>query len=1002
MAHLCGGNHAHPDCAALESPAPARGEPPRSWRAHDPFRYPLDGTWRFRFSDSPLDAPGDAADPDLDDSDWDEIEVPGHWVLDPAGRYNRPSYTNIVYPIPLDPPHVPDANPTGDHRVRFEVPAAWAGVDRVLLRFDGVESYAVVHVNGRPAGTVTGSRLPLELDVTPLLRPGPNLLHVRVFQWSAQTYVEDQDQWWLPGLFRSVSLVGRPRAGLEDVWLRADFEPATGRGALDPEIVAVPDAYPVRLIVDELGIDVTWASAAEVGPLDVGAVTPWSADRPRLYDATVENRAEGVRLRVGFRRSEIRGRSWLINGRRLRLRGVNRHEFDPVRGRCFDEDAARAGLILMKRHHINALRTSHYPPHPRLLDLCDELGFWVVDECDLETHGFELHGWRGNPSDDPVWRANLLDRMARLVERDKNHASVIGWSLGNESGTGANLAAMAAFVHRRDPGRPVHYEGDHEGAYTDVVSRMYEPLLGMADLAAGVGPAGTGRPGQAARLTDRPAILCEYAHAMGNGPGGLADYEEAFETLPGWHGGFVWEWRDHGLATRTADGVPFHGYGGDFGEVLHDDSFVMDGLVTADGRPSPALAEVAAVFAPVVFAPAAGRIGVQNRYHCRDTGHLIFRWVVETGGESVTGGVLPNPGVPADASGELAWPAVPLDPAADTWLTVTAELAGDEPWAPAGHVVGRGRLRLDAAPPVPVPAPTAAPAVTDAAIAVGCVRLHPRTGALLAWGGVPVADAGVTLWRAPTENDSLATFGSYELADVAETRGRGVPGPPSAERWRRAGLDRLVTRTIGVRVDGDVVEVVQRLLPAQGAAGAEVTYRWHAVAGDAVCRISVAPVGVRVDTTWPRIGYHLLLPDGYADAEWFGLGPGEAYPDSLAAARVGRFAAPIDELTFPYAVPQETGHRPGLRDLRLSGPGLPTLTVVALGSALPGFTVARHDAHEWTAARHQHELPRSRGVHLTLDAAQHGLGSRSCGPDVLPAYQLWPRAAEIVVLLRGG
>ena len=998
MARLCGGRHPHADCAGLESPAPARGEPPRSWRTDEPLRHPLDGFWRFRFSPSPS-AAADAADPDLDDSGWDELAVPGHWVLDPAGRYNGPIYTNIAYPIPLDPPHVPDANPTGDYRRQFVVPERWGPVDRVLLRFDGVESYAVAHVNGAPAGVVTGSRLPLELDVTALVRPGPNLLHVRVFQWSAQTYVEDQDQWWLPGLFRSVSLVGRPADALDDVWLRADYEPATGRGLLDPEVVAGPDAYPVRLVVEELGIDVVWDSPAAVRPVDVGPVTPWSADRPRLYDALVENAAEGVRLRVGFRRTEIRGRAWLVNGRRLRLRGVNRHEFDPVRGRCFDEDAARAGLQLMKRHHVNAIRTSHYPPHPRLLDLCDELGFWVVDECDLETHGFELHGWRGNPSDDPAWRDNLLDRMARLVERDKNHPSVIAWSLGNESGTGANLAAMAAYAHRRDPGRPLHYEGDHEGAYTDVVSRMYEPLLGMADLAAGVGSALTGRPAQAARLSDRPLILCEYAHAMGNGPGGLADYEEAFETLPGWHGGFVWEWRDHGLATVTAEGVPFHGYGGDFGEVLHDGSFVMDGLVTADGTPSPALAELAAVIAPVRFALSAGRLAVQNRHHCLDTGHLTFRWVVEVRGVRVAGGVLPNPGVPADATGELALPGVPPAPEADTWLTVTAELARDEPWAPAGHVGGRGQFRLDAAAPAAVPAPTAAPGVTEEAITVGCVRLHRRTGALLAWGGVEVAEAGVDLWRAPTENDSLATFGSYELADVVETRGLGVPGPSSAERWRRAGLDRLVTRTVGVRVDGDAVEVVQRLLPAQGVAGAEVTYRWHEVAGDAVCRIAVAPIGVRIDTTWPRIGYHLLLPGGYGEAAWFGLGPGEAYADSRAAARVGRFAAPIDDLTFPYAVPQETGHRPGLRELRLTGAGLPALTVSALGPRLPGFTLARHDAHEWTAARHQHELPPSRGVHLYLDAAQHGLGSRSCGPDVAPEHQLWPRAAEIVVRL---
>lgn len=588
-----------------------------------------------------------------------------------------------------------------------------------------------------------------------------------------------------------------------------------------------------------------------------------------------------------------------------------------------------------------------------------------------------------------------------MIERDKNHACVIAWSLGNEAGTGANLAAMAAVAHRRDT-RPVHYEGDHEGAYTDVVSRMYASLLEMADLSSGDGPALTRRPGQAARLVDRPAMLCEYAHAMGNGPGALAEYEEAFETLEGWAGGFVWEWRDHGLLTTTPEGTPYHGYGGDFGEILHDGSFVMDGLVGADGTPSPGLAELAAVFAPIRFTLAPGLIGVQNRFHALGTGDVAFRWGVEVAGRPVAGGAFADPGVAADAAGHLPWPDLPHATEAETWLTVTAEQANDTPWAGAGHVLGRAQLRLDAVAPPLVPAPTAAPQARGDLIAVGGVRLDARTGALVEWCGVGVAEAGVDLWRAPTENDSLATFGSYELADVAATRGLGVPGPASAERWRAAGLDRLVTRTTAVRVGTDAVEVVQRLLPAQGASGAEVTYRWHEADGDAVCRIDVAPIGVRTDTTWPRIGYHLLLPAGYARASWFGLGPGEAYPDSRTAARVGRFEAAIDDLTHPYAVPQETGHRPELRELVVGGDALPSLTVAALGGTLPGFTLGRHGAIELTGARHQHELPASRGVHLWLDAAQHGLGSRSCGPDVLPRYQLWPRAASLVVRLGAG
>ncbi len=988
--------------AALVDTAPAPAEPPRSWRPGDPWRHSLDGTWRFHLSDSPAHAPVGAEQPGYDDSAWDEVRVPSHWVLDPQRRYGNPIYTNIVMPIPFDPPYVPDANPTGDYRLRFDLPPAWAGLPRVLLRFDGVESFAMVTLNGAEVGLLRGSRLPTELDVTAHLEPTGNVLHVRVAQWSAQTWVEDQDQWWLPGIFRDVSLVGRPVGGVDDVWLRASYDHATGHGHLDPEVRAGADAWPVTLRVGELGVDVTWASAADVQGLDVGPVTPWSADVPRRYAASVAGAGETVDLQVGFRTVEIRGRDLLVNGRRLRLRGVNRHEYHPDQGRVFDEAAAREGLLTMKRHNVNAVRTSHYPPHPRLLDLCDEIGLWVIDECDLETHAFELHGWEGNPSDHPAWRDALVDRMLRMVERDKAHPCVVLWSLGNESGTGANLAAMATAARRRDPSRPIHYESDYEGAYTDVVSRMYTPLLGMADLAEGRGRAHTRRPAQARRLTDRPMLLCEYAHAMGNGPGALAEYEEAFSTLPGWHGGFVWEWRDHGLRTTTADGTEFFGYGGDFGEVVHDGSFVMDGLVLSDGTCSPGLAELAATGTPVPVTFEPDAVVVTNLHHARDLGRLAFTWTWAVDGEVRGEGVLDVGALPAGASVRLPWPDLGADArtAADSWLTVTAALAVDEPWARAGHVVTRRQHRLDAAGvPLP-PEPTGAVHVRDDRVSVGPVELDAATGRVLSVGGAAVSASGVELWRAPTENDSLGAFGSYETGDVDETRGHGAPGAPSSQRWRAAGLDRLVPRTTSARLEGDDYVVVQRLLPAQGRHGACVTYRWRVVDGDAVCLVHVAPVAVRTDTTWPRIGYRLALPTGYADAAWYGSGPGEAYPDSAAASLVGSWRAAVDDLAVGYAVPQETGHRPGLRRLTLTGDGVPRLEVTTYGPHRPGFSVLRHDAYELDRAAHPHELPPSRATHLYLDAFQHGLGTRSCGPDVLPEHQLWPREASFGFRLR--
>ncbi|WP_282004962.1 glycoside hydrolase family 2 TIM barrel-domain containing protein [Propioniciclava sinopodophylli] len=867
-------------------------------------------------------------------------------------------------------------------------PGPTGAASRALLRFDGVESIGLVHLNGVRLGAVRGSRLRTEFDVAEALRPGPNVLHVRVHQWSAMTYVEDQDQWWLPGIFRSVSLVGRPRGGIDDFWLDAGFDHTTDRGTLTPEVVAGEDAWPITVRIDELGFEKTLHSPDCPEPLDVGVVTPWDCDTPRLYTATLEAAGETFDVRVGFRTVRVAGRELLVNGRPVRMRGVNRHEFDPDRGRIVPAERARADVCLMKQYGMNTVRTAHYPPHPEFLDLCDELGLFVVLENDIETHGFEMTGWAGNPADDPDWADHFVDRMRPTVERDKNHPSIILWSLGNESGTGANLAAMAVWARRRDPGRPVHYEGDHAGAYTDLTSRMYTPLEGLEDLSAGAGTALTGIPGQARRQDRRPIMLCEFAHAMGNGPGGVAGYERVFEQAPGVIGGLVWEWRDHGLRMTMA-GRPDFGYGGDFGEDFHDGTFVMDGLTDPDGRPSPALAEVAAHFTPIRLEIDAEKIRVRNRRHSADTSDLVFTMVVDGPAGEISRERLDVPTVAAGDETETALPSLTPSPG-ERFVRVVASLTSTTAWAPEGHVVASAQVVLR-------PAPSSKPAVRRSRLdgwRVGPVVLDPATGHPRAWGEVPVAEAGVTLWRAPTSNDGLADFGSYELGDVEATRGLGSPGPSSAARWRAAGWDRMLDRLIGARHHGDHITVRRRLAPAQGTWGVEVAEEWAEVGGRAALGLDIVPFGT-VDATWPRVGWHLLIPAAYSRARLVGTGPGESYADSNSGVWLGTFASAVDDLNFGYIVPQESGHRPGMRWLTISGDGLPTLRVQASGPDHPGFTLSRHDAHELDAAGHRSELPDSRGVHLYLDSAQHGLGSRSCGPDVRPEAQLWPRAVRM-------
>ena len=972
------------------SPGSGRRVWPRARVASDAAEIDLSGTWRFRFSARPDLAPDGAEAVDLDDSGWDEIDVPSHWVLQGRDDWGRPAYTNVNFPFPVEPPHVPDDNPTGDYRVAFYLPEGFG--ERVLLRFDGVESLAIASLNGVRVGVVRGSRLAQELDVTEEARPGRNVLHVRVHQWSAASYVEDQDQWWLPGIFRPVTVLARPAAGIDDVWLRADFDPETGEGTLLPELRAGDAAFPVTVTIDELGLAATFDSPADVAPIPAGPVAPWSADRPRLYQARVANAAETRSLRVGFRRIEIVGHEWRVNGRKLRIRGVNRHEYDPDHGRVFDKESVRAQLHLMKRHNINAVRTSHYPPHPDFFELTDEIGLWVIDECDLETHGFESGGWVDNPTDDPRWREALVDRAIRMFERDKNHPSIVAWSLGNESWTGANAAAMAAWLHRRDPERPVHYEPDFEGRYTDMVSRMYATVEEMEDMSAGTGRNLHGSPGRNAELASRPMILCEYLHAMGNGAGAVVDYEQRFDTLPQWHGGFAWEWRDHGLRTTTPDGVEYFGYGGDFGEQLHDGSFVCDGMVLSDGTPTTMLAEYAAVVTPIKLTVSDGELGVENRRHDGDTADLRVLWRDEVDGHEVASGEVDIRPV---APGELVCVELPPFHAPETgelWRTVEAVTADDGPWAAAGHVVSRVQALLAEAPTPPRrPATGGVPAAADGAYALGPARFDARTGDLVELAGRDVRGPRLELWRAPTENDSLAGFNSYVDVEATASRGVGAPAPSSLEQWRAAGLDRLHRRVLSVTPGEGRLTVLHRYAPAATREAVTVELIWSLDGGSLRLDASAEPTTGWAGT-WPRIGLHFELPAGLTTAAWFGTGPHESYVDSATAASVGRFGSAIADLVVRYAVPQESGHRLELRELELPELGL-TLAADRAGGELPGFTLREHDAHQVTAARHPHELPESRATHLYLDVQQHGLGSRSCGPDVRPEYMLRPRAA---------
>lgn len=974
----------------VEDVSPGHGAlSPRAFAASDAPTLDLKGDWAFRLlPDLGAVTAGFEAE-DYDDGGWDRLAVPSCWQM--AGlpdhpRYGLPAYTNVIFPFPVDPPHVPDENPTGEYRRRFDLPAGWEGAGRIIVRFEGGDSAYALWCNGVPVGNAKGSRLVHEFDLTDAVRPGSNVLAVRVHQWSAGSYLEDQDMWWVSGIFRPVTLLLRPEGGIGDFFVHAGYDYAAGAGTLSVE--TVPGAL---LTVPELGLDGVDAA----GPHRIDGAEPWSAEVPRLYHGTLAAGGESVPLRIGFRTVEIEDAQLLVNGVPVLFRGVNRHEWHPQTGRSLDDGTILQDVLLMKQHNINAVRTSHYLPDPRFLALCDEYGLWVIDECDLETHGFEKVGWHRNPSDDPQWRPAYLDRMQRLVERDKNHPSVIGWSLGNESGKGSNLAAMAAWTKDRDPSRFIHYEGDWDSPYVDVYSRMYADHA-ETELIGQQKEDPTSDPSHDAHRRGLPFMLCEYAHAMGNGPGGLAEYQELFETYPRLAGGFVWEWLDHCVPKRAADGPNagelFYGYGGDFGEPVHDGNFIADGLVFPDRTPSPGLIEFKKVIEPVRISVMERELEISNLYAVRDTSHLRFEWVLEDDGGEVAAGELGVP-VLGPGSGEaLPLPAEALAAApasgVERWLTVRALLAADEAWAAAGHAVAWGQGRLGAAAvqeaggqPAPEPGQAASPEAAASGWRLGEAEFDAR-GQLARLGGTDVVGPRVDLWRATTDNDDLARV-----------------NPPSAA-WRRLGLHRLRHKVLRAHVDGDALTVHSHTMPAGTDLGYEARFSWRWRDGELQLTADLAPLGVW-DCPLPRLGLRMGLPTAFDRLEWFGQGPGEAYSDTHLAQRVGRFSAGIDELQTSYVRPQENGNRRQVRWAQVGRDGGSSLRIT--GPAPFDLTLRPWTTEALDAARHTTDLVRDPQWHwLNLDLAQQGIGTGACGPVELPRYTLEPRPARLELRFRLG
>ena len=992
-------------------PAPdrdtARGEKSNPWVRN------LDGRWQFMLVARPELAPAGFMSPAINDGvsedgvweggEWDEVDVPGLWTMQ---GYDRPIYTNVQMPFRGVPPEVPHDNPTGLYRSTFTVPRAWAK-RRVVLHIGAADSVLHVWVNGRPVGISKDSRLEAAFDVTDVVNAGENSIALMVVRWSDASYVEDQDQWWHAGIGRSVYLSATGRVWIQDVYAQPGWDSSRGVGSLavrtEVGCTGKPErGWTVSAQLETIKGAKVGAPLAGVVPtdrrayifsghvVDVGAgdlsVEPWSSERPNRYRLVVSLLDTSGKVRevnactVGFRSIEILDREFLINDQPVLIRGVNRHDFDPDTGRVVTVDQMRADLVLMKQYGFNAVRTSHSPNDPAFYDLCDELGLYVVDETNFESHAFIL-----SLCHDPRYAAALLDRGSRMVTRDKNHPSIIMWSLGNESGYGAHHEALAGWIRAYDPSRPLHYEGaimwdwGRRQTATDVLCPMYPEI---ADIVAWA----------RARTSELPLIMCEYSHAMGNSNGCLAEYWDAIESTPGLQGGFIWEFWDHGLRQRLADGTTRFAYGGDFGDVPNDGNFCIDGLVWPDRTPKPAMEEHKALALPVGVEWVPGRtprLRVTNRQDFQDLSWLRARYEIAVDGDVRAGAVLPLPVLGPGESAALSLPrAVPMfDRDEEAVLTVRFTTARELPWAPRGFEIGaaqimippRGHASVGRKTPVSmVPVAIESGSITKIVAAGLAATVDLETGALaLARRGVALIESGpdLALWRAPTDNDGLKLAAMQELKPLGQ--------------WRTAGLDNLTVRSVKVRVKAHghdartttVREIVGTDPDAPIVARETMTLR----ADGAV----LVAEDVRIPSAFvdlPRIGIRMNLPLALDRVTWYGRGPVESYPDRRRGARMGRFTSTVADQYVPYVVPQEHG---GHADTRwavihtAAGRGL-----LLVGAEPFQLNASQFTPEQITAAPHAEDLVPAEVITLHLDHRHRGLGTLSCGPDTLPEYRI--------------
>ena len=997
--------------------------------------YSLNGEWKFRWTPVPDERIFDFYRTEFDDSGWEDFLVPSNWE---NRGYGTPIYVSAGYPFRIDPPRVmgtpkedyttyKERNPVGQYRRTFTLPAHWEGDGEVLLRFDGVMSAFYVWINGEKVGYSQGSMEASEFNVTRYLQKGQNQIALEVYRYSDGSYLEDQDFWRFGGIHRDITLIHTHKVAFRDYTVRT--LPAKP-GCYDDFILQVDPAFVVRQgelgvgyrakaelkdmqgnVVEMTDLEGRQVSGLEVdvpevldlehkasrmnlwypqrGPRRMGRMQAivksphrWTSETPNLYKLhlTLMNEkgevVQQIEQRVGFRIVEIKNGQMLVNGAPIRFRGVNRHEHHPVNARVMDEQTMLQDILLMKQANINAVRTSHYPNVTRWYELCDSIGLYVMDEADIEEHGL-----RGTLASTPDWHAAFMDRAVRMAERDKNYASVVMWSMGNESGYGPNFAAISAWLHDFDPTRPVHYEGAQgvDGApdpvTVDVISRFYTRLK-QDYLNPGIPEGEDKERAENARWErlleiaerdndNRPVMTSEYAHSMGNALGNFQEYWNEIYSHPRMLGGFIWDWVDQGIYKQLPDGRTMVAYGGDFGDKPNLKAFCFNGIVRSGRETTPKYWEVKQVYSPISLGFIRGkvekevlkgsRLTVTNRHHHVGLENYRCLYTLLKNGRFARQGEIILPEVAPGQATDVALPDFRIDTEADVRLHVRLVLRKDELWAKAGHEVAAFRFALN----------EAMMAMTDRRplkpLAIGESPRHDVLGML--------SGLRMQAFRAPTDNDK--SFGNWLAKDWKNHR---LNAPvvenivPLRDTMRADGNTHQYKVEKYCYEKGAIVVTTDYLTYTDGTVDIEQNYRFEGELPEL-----------------PRLGLNFMLGEQYGNISWYGRGPIESYPDRKEATYIGRWESTLEEQYTPYPRPQDGGNHEEVTDLRLTDHRGHGIRISAIDTPF-SFSALPYTAEDLAGATHDCELVPRKQVVVSIDAAVLGLGNSSCGPGVLKKY----------------